>query len=367
MTRTQLARFAATRLVLVLLILGAVEAAFRMGAWEGLAKKDSNAGHAVALRRNLEALGPQRLDYVTLGDSRAVYGLDHEAIAAAARQRGFVHASLAVPGMYWMSMRAITNWLGAKAPQVRGAVVALTPAHFTGMGNGSYELNLAAPFTREWDRSWTMAHVPFDRSDPATYGSLSSLFLYREDARDLLRHPHSRFREVRKARADPARLFRRFGMPRGICSHPIDSLARCMAATADPAVRAMCVHLKGISDGRVSAAAGKADPRLRSMAEQQKQIFRAMPFPRPIVVVLMPLPGVWTREVLPEGAERWAREVLQELQDEQVIEFHDFTRLFAAGDAAECDMFWDVYHQNDRGQAALTARVLPILEKSLYR
>jgi hypothetical protein len=30
-------------------------------------------------------------------------------------------------------------------------------------------------------------------------------------------------------------------------------------------------------------------------------------------------------------------------------------------------MFWDVWHQNRRGQAALTRRVLPILEKSLYK
>lgn len=372
MWRAEILRFLLARAAIVVALLATVEAAFRLGAWEPLAKRESNAGQTVALRKALETFGPERLDFITLGDSRTVYGFDHERIAARARDKGFTHASVAIPGMHWMSMRALVNWLRERAPQIKGAVITTTSSNLMFLGNGAYELNLVAPFARAWDSEWMTLHVPFAPGDFSTYGAYSATFLYREDIRDWARHPIRRTKEAHASlRQAPSTgtLFSRTKVATDLCRQPIDSIEACAGAKspeANRSVTAQCHQWKERVDPRGDFSNLAAYPHLLQVRSVRQAQLRELPYGKPIIVILMPMPRVWLDEALPVGLENWARSVLADLEAEGTIEVHDFTRFFRDGNGPECAMFWDLYHQNTAGQDRLTDAVLPILERRLY-
>lgn len=373
MLRADLIRFLAIRLAIVAAILLGLEFAFRHGAWEWLAKRESNAGQTIAMKRALLALGPEKIDYVTFGDSRTVYGIDHERIAAAARARGLTHASVAIPGMHWMSLEMLVRWLREHAPQLRGAVISTTISGFNYLGNGAYELSMAAPLAPSWDRDWMRQHVPFEPGNLATYGSQSALFLYREDVQDLLKHTARRLREAGGLLKQPpstGTLFTRQRVASDLCAVPIDNIAACAAANPAAPVTStvmQCRQWQREASQRADFRDRSQLPHLAEVKAVRDRQMRSLPYPRPILVVLMPMPGVWRDEVIPQGAEAWARSVLKPLQDEGIIEVHDFTDFFRGANGPECAAFWDLYHQNSAGQDKLTDALLPILEQRLYR
>ncbi len=93
----------------------------------------------------------------------------------------------------------------------------------------------------------------------------------------------------------------------------------------------------------------------------------------PPLVVLMPVPKVWRDELLPKGGEDWALSILRPLAEQGVIQLIDYTRFFDSPEGAEwpngaeCNAFWDLYHQNANGQQKLTDSLLPMIEKYLYK
>jgi hypothetical protein len=370
--RADLVKFVVVRIAIMLVILAAFEFAFRLGIWEWIAKRESNAGQTIAMKRALQTLGPEKLDFVTFGDSRTVYGLDHERIAALAKAKGLTHASVAIPGMHWMSMEMLVRWLQQNAPQLRGAVIATTISDFKFLGNGAYELNMAAPLAPSWDSEWMARHVPLDHINLSTYGSRSALFLYREDIQDLLKHPVQRAMGAGALLVKPSgtgTLFSRQRASTDICQVRMDSVEAC-AKTVPAAPYAstvqQCRQWQQDEKQRPDFRDPSKFPHLAEVRAVREKQFRDLPYSKPVIVLLMPMPEIWQREVLPPGSEDWARAFLKSMQDQGLIEVHDFTGFFRGERGPECAAFWDAYHQNALGQDKLTGAVLPILEQRLY-
>jgi hypothetical protein len=91
----------------------------------------------------------------------------------------------------------------------------------------------------------------------------------------------------------------------------------------------------------------------------------------------MPVPKLTRESIQPIGIHEWTLSVLNPLVEEGVVELHDYTKLFDAGDSSndttgpnggiDCTAFHDLYHLNSVGQSKLTAKLMPILEERLYR
>ena len=368
--------FVLTRSAAVVLILLVFETAFRFGFWEPFAKPESSAGRTIAVKRSVNTLGPEKIDFITMGDSRALYGIDHERVNALAKSTGFTHANVATPSMHWMSTELLFRWLKARAPNLKGVMIATNVTSFSYNGNGDYELAIATPLATIHDLNWMALHVPFDRSKLATYGSYSALFQYRADIADFLHNPVARIKSVARERVSPtqdARLFESQKVLSNICSTPTASLKACSAATAsatNAGVVASCKSLAAEADNRPDFRDfNNADkwPHLAVVKKIRQSQLRALGLSRPALVVLMPVPKVWRDEVLPKGGEAWAHSILQPLVDEGVIELVDYTHLFDSPNGAECNAFWDLYHQNAGGQQRLTDALLPVIDKYLYK
>ncbi len=363
----------ASPILLVLL----VEGLFQAGIWEALAKPESHAGASVQRKRALGDASYARIDYVTLGSSRPEYGIDHEQLAALAAQHGTVHANLSMPGSHWMTIRVLTEWLARHHPEIRGGVIALAVQDFLYTGNGAYELGIVYPFRTPADAGEMAAHVPFDRNDPATWGLYSALFEYREDVQDFVRAPFARLHSLGwwRTRSASETLRANAHETHDMCAFGLDSLAACdrVAASTDERaddLRRQCQQLRGFARDRADLAALARQSPVPAFMQQTRDTVRALlrglRWPKPPVVVLMPVPRVWTSEVSPVGLHHWALEVLRPLVEDGTIRLIDATELLDDGGRTDCTSFFDFYHQNDAGRARLMAKILPEIESLMH-
>jgi hypothetical protein len=368
---------ALSTLLAPLALVALLDLVFAAGVWEPLAKPSSHAGTSVRLKRALQSPAGARLDFVTLGSSRPAYGLDHALLAATAKRHGFVHADLAMPGSHWMTIGVLARWLQREHPELRGGIVALAIQDFFYPGNGSYELGIVYPFRRLADIPLMAEHVPFQLHDVGTYGTYSALFGWRADVQDYLRHPYDRRDSLDwyAANVPPERTL--FGNPESqgdMCAFGLDTLAACDAveASADPArdgLKRQCKELRGSAAGRtdlpVLAQPDALPDFLRQTRDLVREQFRSMRWPQPPVVVLMPVPRLWMRDVLAPGLHDWARAVLDPLVREGRIRLVDATDFFD-DEAGECGFFLDFYHQNAAGRERLMRWLMPQVEAALY-
>lgn len=359
-------------LVLILLC----EGLFRLGAWEPMTKPESHAGTSVRVKRALQDPALQKLDFVTLGSSRPVYGIDHEALAALAQQHGYLHANLSMPGSHWLTIDVVTDWLARHRPALRGGVIATDLTSFLYAGNGSYELGIAAPFRTFADDATVAVHVPFELKDMASWGTHSALYQYREDIQDFVRHPRQRRSALQWWRERPAEeiVLRNASDTRDMCAFGVDTVAACdkVEASTDPAadgLKHQCKELRGALAGRADFSAQARQQPMPEYMQRTRDAIRnrlnALRWQQPPVVVLMPLTGAW-KEVSPLGLHEWTLSVLQPLADSGRIRLIDATDFLQDDANSTCRYYFDFYHQNDAGRQQLMGRLLPLLGAALY-
>ncbi len=360
------------RLLLPMLLVLALEGGFRLGLWEPLVAPDSHAGTSVRVKRALAAF-PRPIDFVTLGSSRAIFGLDHRLIAERAASHGFTHANLSMPGSHWLSVHTLIDWLHQRRPELQGGIIALALPDLTGISNGDYELAIATPFQVGLFGGQRL-HQRFAFDDRGSWGAASVLWQYRSDIQDLARHPLLRRKTLRWFAENAAHPL--FDGPRPTfdsCGLHWQTLASCAAikpANPDQAhLQQTCqgslATLAPVQDWR--AFAGAALPaELATVRDQRQRDLRGIGWPRPPILILLPITRHWRDELLPRGMAAWAHRMLDPLVAEGSIHLLDYSDFFDRAGQTRCDVFWDIYHQNGKGASELTEALLPELDRLLY-
>ena len=366
------------KFILPLLLLVLIDLLFQFGAWESIASPNSHAGMSIAKKRALLDPEMAHIDFVTLGSSRPVYGIDHALLASTAAAHGKVHANISVAGMHWMSLGIITDWLAVQHPEIQGGVIALSVQDFMGPGNGAYELGIAYPFHRHDQIPWISEHVAFDRNELATYGLYSGLFEYREDIRDLIQHPQQRSKSLKYFHALDAKHVLQTNADEisNICRlqlHHIPDCAKTATLDAETAekLHGQCALLPSAEQARedwrpIVSGTEAPSPYLQKTRDLIQAQLRCLSWKTPPIIVLMPMHAVWMNDALPQAAHEWTLSILKPLQDEGKIRVLDYTDLFNGPDGTDCTAFFDIYHNNVAGRERLMQMLLPSLEKFLY-
>ena len=356
-----------------------LEAMFAAGVWEPLSQPASHAGTSVRLKRALGNAELPRLDYVTLGSSRPAYGLDHALLAATARGMGRVHADLSMPGSLWSTIGIVSRCLERHRSDVRGGIIALSVQDLQYANNGSYELGILQPFRRIDDTPWIAQRIPVKRNDLESYAVWSALFGWRDDIREFAQAPYRRLAGIQwyaAHRTSPQSLFDNPDSSGDMCAFGLATLDACdrVEASTDPrrdSLARQCRELRSRAGDRIDIDAGMRQsslpPSMLRARDLVRAQLRAMRWAIAPVVVLMPMPPLWQRDVLGRGQHEWALSVLQPLADEGRIQLVDATDFFAGEADGGCSAFFDFYHQNASGRERFTHWLLPQLQHMLYR
>lgn len=357
-----------------ILLVIAFDLLFQAGIWESVASPESHAGMSITKKRALQAPAFKHIDFVTLGSSRPVYGIDHEALTKIADVRGYVYANISVPGMHFMSLGVITQWLAAHHPEIQGGIIALAVQDFLAPGNGTYELGIAYPFHTLREIPWMALHDPFDWHNPATYGLYSAMFEYHEDVQDLVAHPEKRSDLLSYFRSlSPQSVLQgNANETTNLCRAGISKLSDCVdvgkrdpsvATRLEPQCRELQSDAKSRYDMRPMLAGTEPLPQQLQLARTLvRQQLASIAWPTPPIIVLMPMHDAWLRDALPLGTHEWTLSVLKPLVDEGKIRLLDYTDLFNTAAGTDCSTFFDFYHNNVSGRARLMKEMIPAVQ-----
>lgn len=359
-----------------ILLIALLEMCFQLGLWEPFAARYSHAGISIALKRKLLAPSLQSIDYVTLGSSRPLYGLDHASLAALAKQHDRVHANLSIAGSHWMTIGVIGRWLHQHHPELRGGIVALSIEDFASAGNGPYELGIVQPFRRIGDFSLIDEHVPFNLGDPESFGVYSTLFGWRKDIQDFLAHP-SRIKSFQKyAEEDRSSnsLFEDLESKGDMCNQelhredPCSSLQKPADASID--LKQQCNQIltvrKYLPDFSQVLSSEVIPDALQATRSSIRARLRNLDWSIPPLMILMPDPEFSRSPAEAAGLHQWTREILRPLVDANEIHLIDATDFLANTGTDECHYFFDFYHQNAAGRELLNQWLRPQIETWLY-
>jgi len=360
------------RLTLPLLILLALELAFRAGAWERMTPKNSHTGKAARVTRGLQSW-PGNINFVTIGDSRARMGLDHQLIANTAANHGKTHANLAMAGTHFLVENLLIELLESEHPDLQGGIIATSVPALLNTENGDYELAIAQPLSKIFRRGGILLDR-FKRNRASTWGAASSLYQYREDIQDFLMRPHARLQSLhRESYSTKSQLFASSPFVSDVCGMDWTDLASCAAYSGNNAhqMRVASSCTRYLSLVKPSPDPGRfvrdpPSPRQQATLDARQAQFRSIEWTKPPVVLLMPVSHLWFQELAPEGSEEWAHRILDPLANEGKIRLLDYSHFFEKETGSRCEAFSDPHHQSELGLQELTADLLPKLEHWLY-
>lgn len=344
------------------------EALLRAGCWESMAEPSSRIGATVALKREIRSHS-RPIDIVTLGNSRAEHGLDHELLRQTARRHGLEHEPATIRGAHWLTWIELSKWLHDERNDINNALIAISVADLFWPNNGTYEIGAVEPFRKGLIPS-PEARSLFRVDDPASFGVWSSLLSYRADLQDYVRDPAERHLVIARG------VIGRPTMPEdpsdNLCGMPIATVKECAAhrpeILKEIGIVRECHDTLAALDNRQDWSSITANqlPADRSLLlhDRQRQLGQ-MPYRKPLIV-LMPVLQMWRNDVYPEGYERWVNMMLRPLVESGRISLIDATNFFDARHAKDCEVFVDLYHQNQDSAEELTRALMPQIEALLY-
>lgn len=360
------------RLLLPLGLILLLEMLFRAGIWEDMTPENSHAGKTVRVIRGLSNW-PDSIDFVTLGDSRAKHGIDHRLIADVAQEYGMTHAKLTIPGAHVLTESLLLRYLESEHPDVQGGIIATSvPALLVGQ-NGDHELAIAQPLSKVFHRDEILTER-FSLNRHSSWGAVSSLYQYREYIQDFVQNPGKRLSELEEeGYSDEAQLFASSSQVPDVCRLDWTNLASCAAYSGDNAhdkhVAGLCA--RWITNSEIQAGVDSyvqqpLHPALADLIDSWQQHFRSIKWPKPPLVILMPVSHLWYESLAPTGADQWAHRILDPLVEEGVIRLLDYSHFFEHSASPVCEVFTDPYHQSEKGMNELTDDMLPKLREWLY-
>ncbi len=360
------------RLILPLLILLVLEFAFRAGVWEPLTPKNSNAGKAARVTRGLSNW-PGSIGFVTIGDSRAKHGLDHQSIADTAKRYGYTHAKLTIPGAHILTETLLIEWLKSGHPDLQGGIIATSVSDLLYTNNGDYELGIAQPLSKIFQREEILLKR-FKPDRPSTWGAVSSLYQYREDIQDFVQDPAKRLSGLyNEGYSDESQLFASAPAVPDVCRMDWTDLASCVSYSGknahDKHVAGLCARWLSRVGSNPNVDRFVRDPLLpgqQATFDSWLAQFQSIDWPKPPVVVLMPVSHLWYQELAPDGADEWTYRILGPLNEAGKIHLLDYSHFFDTETGSRCDAFSDPYHLSQLGMKELTADLLPSIEAWLY-
>jgi len=363
---------------LALLVVLLAELALRTPLSDFLQSGASHTGRSLQLRNSLRSR--DQIEIVTLGNSVAEYGINHQELGRRFADRGLRYASLAMPGSHLLTLRALTRYARTHWTELKVAVVVISLSEFETVGNGNYEMAIAMPWLQSGDWTWTNEHVRPQLGEPSTLGGYSALAGYRQQLQFLARNPSRFWKGFAWWRwlSVEERSWTTGSMAWGLCGIDTSTVANCLdptrpldlaqtSAEVAATVRPTCAQLlmdTPRSDWRGHDLEAESAVFKRMRILRQAQV-RELPSSKPPLVVLLPLNPLWERERLAIGVRDWVDQIYAPLAANGEIRLLDLSRSLEAPGMRTCAYFGDMYHLNVRGQALITEAIQDAIDAQL--
>ncbi|WP_223789090.1 hypothetical protein [Marinicella meishanensis] len=356
-------------LVILSALLLMIEGMLRAGWYDRMLSPLSHMGNTVTRLNAFERFGLKRIHWVTLGDSKMDWGIDHGQLRDARAERDINHLRLSLAGSNFLATHTAAEWSIDHLPELQGIMLGLYEHEFVNLGNTQKEFKITWPFKDYWQ---------FDTFDYFRNASDNDIWLnqmalqnYAGDIKDWVLNPLKRHRQHQHhANKWSEVLDYSRAMSGDLCAHDLSSLASCINSASQFKNLSQVPHefvpaYKNCSNRRAKARLKKQQWHpvsidLQPHAEKWRYLFdRILQADKQLTLLLLPENEFFEYMVKPSNIDELVDALLLEYLDHPNFQLIDLRELFAA--ERQCQFYYDTLHFNNEGIQRVTEALIEAL------
>lgn len=215
------------------------EVFLRTGVYDILVKPKSRLGQSLYRVADLKKINSDSIDWVTIGDSKFDWGIDHQQIRTEQEKKGIKHIRLSLAGSNFMTVQSSIEWSLENLPNLDGIMLGLYEAEFLALGHPAKEIKTSWPFRvhlknhrfnyyRNFRDFNPITEFPKILSSSTFFNSLA-LTVYFKDIKDFLVNPWQRFAELKKRNKNWLdHINFKHDISENMCEFKLENLSQCI-------------------------------------------------------------------------------------------------------------------------------------------
>jgi hypothetical protein len=330
-------------------------------------------GNAVYRKQAIEDFGLENIHWITVGDSKSDWGLEHKAILDIQKINGENHLRMSFESSNFMAIQATVDWSIANMPNLKGILLGVSEDAISHLSNVTTQYNVAWVFRDFFDDE----KYHYFASNYQSYAYLTSMALhvYYKDFKDFIKRMPRRFIMLNSYQLNEHKNIFNFNrnLSKNICHVSLETIQQCVQAAKN--FRKKHTKLRGVERFIVTNC-GNENSKIRAQAslpnysvsnENMQHIISnwqglfdtILAHNLKLKVMVLPESVMYAYVIRPENAEQILLAILDDYILHERFEVLDFRELFQQQSGVQqCQYYNDPIHFNNKGKALLTQKVV---------
>ncbi|WP_154224041.1 hypothetical protein [Marinicella rhabdoformis] len=346
------------------------------GYWDKLIKPKSYLGNAIHREKAVKAFGLEKIDWITVGDSRFDWGINHGKLRKERMKAGENVLRMSFEGADYFSMQATVNWSIENMPNLKGVLIGVNKSSFINSTVSERSLLVAWPFLNDSDlvlyQSMSM------KKNLKRYFYSFAWFAFFNDIKDFLKDPFLRVEKLKKhsysSHLDTLDYNR--NRTQNTCKYDLSSMETCVMEAnrlknkdtkltyVDRLIIRACE--KGSNQARLQGPV-KYLPKAKKLTVRNNWndlVNSTTSKGVAIKFVILPSHSMFTYRLGTLEDFDFMMDVLKSFKSNTKVEVHDLSQSFSEAKGGECEYYKDPTHYSNLGKTVLTQNLIIKLGQS---
>lgn len=357
-------------LVILTVLALVTELVLRKGVYNPWVSPISFTGDALERVEDLNDIGRDNVDWITVGDSRIDWGINHNAVAKLRAKKQLTHKRMSFGSSNFIATQATIDWSIKNMSQLKGVMLGLDENSLASYSNFRNQYKVAWPFRD---------YINTSDYNPDKAGNEWQQFIYSlawvnffEDIKDFLKKPVNRFKQIKRQKKQKSSFIFKKHKPYNLCAHPLETLKDCIesAKTVDYTQRENYGFevLNSICSNNNSLYRAKNNLPVAPIKQYQALVNNWTHLIKSVIAqdkefILIMLPEHQTRQYIIKASNAGliTKEILTNLANLPGFHLIDLRNLF--DEKEQCMLFSDSSHFSNAGIKLITTALIQELEK----
>ena len=367
-------------ILLVMLIALVLEILLRFETWDSFIKPKSYLGNAIYRLQAIEKFGLENIHWITIGDSRIDWGLEHNKLFSVQKHNGLNHLRMSFESSNFMALQATIDWSISHMPNLKGILLGVAEDNFGHYSSVTNQYNVAWPF-RDYFNYDNYRYFD-DYHNYYSYITRSAIAVYYRDLKRFFRGIIKRANMIEyylKSNHDKTLQFNR-SMEGNICGFQLEDLKQCVNTSKDISkkktslngaerfILAVC-HTSSaqyLLENELEYYKLNEQTRIDITHNWQKLFSSILSKQIKLKLVLLPEHPMYGYMIKPSDAHEVVEEALISIDQHSDFELLDLRRVLKTNSQTpECGYYMDPLHYNNLGKSRLTQKIIDSLENNL--
>jgi len=353
-------------ILLLVMLTVAVELVLRSGIYNRWVQPNTLLGHSIHQIKALERFGNTRVHWLTLGDSKVDWGINHRKLKSWQRAKGINHLRLSMPGSNFMTYQTASEWSMDEYPNLQGIFFGLYENELVTHSNPNKEFSITWPFKKylNFDRFNYFHHTNLANH----WFKLTAIYHYLPDIKAFIADLQQRQHLINEASTDWQQAINfNHSVSRDMCEYNLSDLTACIKTAQrlsglKSLPRGTKTPYRKCSTEQASARVKNQQWRpeaidLQPHFEQWQYLFNEiLKRDKHVILALLPEHPFFGYMSKPSNTNQLVDQLNTSFADHPKFRIIDLRDLF--NDQNACEFFTDTIHFNRKGNNRVTAAII---------